>query len=93
MIVRLGLPLMTAAIALVSAGAMAQQTQPSTDARVAKKSLDPNQVVCEKQEVVGSRLATRRVCMTRSQWADARSQDRLEIEKVQMKRGGKQDNQ
>lgn len=51
-------------------------------------SNDPNQqVICEKQEVLGSRLATRRVCKTRAQWADDRLQDRQEIEKVQMQRG------
>jgi hypothetical protein len=48
---------------------------------------DPNQVICEKQEVVGSRLAVRRVCKTRAQWADDRLQDRQEVEKVQIQRG------
>jgi invasion protein IalB len=85
--VRSGLSLTIAAIAIVSARAAAQQAQPSADAATAKRALDPNEVVCEKQEVVGSRLATKRVCMTRAQWADARSQDREEIEKVQIRRG------
>lgn len=53
----------------------------------AKKALDPNEVVCEKQPVAGSRLATKRVCMTRAQWADLKSQDRQEIEKAQVQRG------
>ena len=44
---------------------------------------DPNKVICEKQEVLGSRLSTRRVCMTRSQWEDLRLQDRQAIERVQ----------
>ena len=42
----------------------------------AKKKADPNEIVCEKQEVLGSRLATRRVCMTRSEWAERRRADR-----------------
>jgi len=37
---------------------------------------DPNEVVCEKQEVVGSRLASRKVCMTRAQWAAQQQSDR-----------------
>src|SRR5262249_11419037 len=53
----------------------------------AAKALDPNEVVCEKQEVIGSRLASKRVCMTRSQWADMKAQDRQETERVQTQRG------
>lgn len=41
-----------------------------------KPTKDPNQVVCEKQEVLGSRLAVRRVCMTRAQWAEQRRAER-----------------
>ena len=51
---------------------------------------DPlSEVVCEKQEVIGSRLQTRRVCMTRAQWADARRQDREFLEQKQTRRGTK----
>jgi hypothetical protein len=48
---------------------------------------DLNKIICEKQEVIGSRLATRRVCMTRAEWADRKLQDRQEIERVQVQRG------
>ena len=48
---------------------------------------DPNQVICEKHQVTGSRLAVRRVCKTRAQWADQRLQDRQDVEKVQTQRG------
>ncbi len=47
----------------------------------------PNEVVCEKQEVVGSRLATQRICKTRAQWAEQRLNDRSEIERIQTQRG------
>jgi invasion protein IalB len=75
---------------VLSAGAYAQAAQqntPSGTATNAGKTLDPNEVICEKQEEIGSRLATKRTCMTRSQWADQKSQDRQEIEKVQTQRG------
>ena len=79
--------LLLAAAGLSSAGsAFAQPTQVPAEP-TAKKMLDPSEVVCEKQEVLGSRVATKRICMTRSQWADLRSQDRQEIEKVQTRRG------
>ncbi|HEY6048800.1 MAG TPA: hypothetical protein VIV07_07120 [Sphingomicrobium sp.] len=47
---------------------------------------DPNEVVCEKQEETGTRLGAKRVCKTRSQWAEQRRIDRLEIDRVQTQR-------
>ena len=69
-----------------SFAAQAQQNPAPSSGTTAAKPLDPNEVVCEKQEVVGSRLATKRVCMTRSQWADQKGQDRQEIDRVQTQR-------
>ena len=48
-----------------------------------------NEMVCEKQEVVGSRLSVKRICKTRAQWADQKLQDRMEVERVQVQRGMK----
>jgi len=48
---------------------------------------DPNEIVCEKQEVIGSRLQTKRVCRTRAEWADARLQDRQDLDRRQTQRG------
>jgi invasion protein IalB len=83
--------LLVAAISIGATGALAAQSQqaaPSNSgASSAAKTLDPNEVVCEKQEVIGSRLASKRICMTRSQWADQKGQDRQEVEKVQTQRG------
>lgn len=46
---------------------------------------DPmSEIVCQKQEVVGSRLATRRVCMTRLQWREQRTSDRQDTERAQI---------
>jgi len=50
---------------------------------------DPNEIICEKQEVLGSRLASRKICHTRAEWADLRLQDRQELEKAQIRRGMK----
>lgn len=49
-----------------------------------KKVRDPNQMVCEKQEVLGSRLAVKRVCMTRAEWAEKRRDDRDLVQKSQL---------
>ena len=57
--------------------AMAQEAAPP------KPAPDPNKVICEKEEVLGSRLATRRVCMTRAQWAERKREDRSTVERSQ----------
>jgi invasion protein IalB len=74
------------AFVTMPAAAQTQQQQPAqATAPTAAAPADP--VICEKEEVTGSRLATRKVCMTRSQWEDARRQDRMGLEKVQTERG------
>ena len=52
-----------------------------------KVTKDPNEVVCEKQEVLGSRVATKKVCMTRAEWAERKRVERQEIDKAQIGRG------
>ena len=55
-----------AAAGLAAAGFAAEPTP------APKKGKDPNERICETQGVVGSRLATRRVCATRAEWAERR---------------------
>jgi hypothetical protein len=55
----------------------------------AVKGPDPTEIVCEKVEVIGSRLASKRVCMTRVQWAEQKRLNREEIDKAQRQRGCK----
>jgi invasion protein IalB len=78
---------MAAALLLSPATALAQQQQQQQQPAAAAKTENPNEIVCEKQEVVGSRIATQRICMTRSQWAEQRRSDRMDVEKVQTQRG------
>jgi predicted secreted protein len=56
----------------------------TSSASAPKKPKDPNEVICEKQEILGSRLAFRKVCMTRAQWAEQRAVDRQLIEQSQL---------
>ncbi len=49
-----------------------------------RKAADPNEVVCEKQEVLGSRLATRKVCMTRGEWAEQKRLQRETVDRSQV---------
>jgi len=49
-------------------------------------ALDPNEKICQSQEVTGSRLGKKRVCKTRAEWADFQLQERQTVEKVQTQR-------
>jgi hypothetical protein len=44
---------------------------------------DPNERICENITPIGSRLATKRFCGTRSEWADRKRQDREALEAAQ----------
>lgn len=76
---RMSLPLFAAGLAVLSVPLSAQASKPEED---------PNERVCEKQTVVGSRLAVRRVCATRAEWAEKRRLDREAIDKTQMSPNG-----
>lgn len=68
--------------ALIAVPALAGGPQAATDGERAAAE-DPNQIVCVNERELGSRLAKRRVCRTRAEWATHRAQSRLMIERVQ----------
>ena len=78
--------LMALAIATTSPvssfAAPAAQPQPPTAAG------DPNEKICENLSMIGSRLAKKRICATRAEWADRRLQDRREGEAIQRQMNG-----
>jgi hypothetical protein len=63
-----------AALGLVSAAA-AEERKAATK--------DPNRIICQKQGVVGSRLATKRICMTAAEWDIRKREDREALDKAQ----------
>ncbi len=77
-------PRMTALAAMITYAiavpAAAQNSSPSAG----KKKADPNQIVCEKHEVLGTRLATKRICKTRAEWAEKRRLERSDLERIQV---------
>jgi len=77
----------TAASLLIGAvPAFAQGTQPARQQQPAKPAKDPNEIVCEKQEVIGSRLNFQKICKTRAEWAEERHSSRMDLEKTQVQR-------
>ena len=64
------------------APALAQtQSAPTTKAR------DPNRIICEKEEEIGTRLGARKVCKTWLQWQQQRQEHRESIERIQQSTG------
>lgn len=51
---------------------------------------DPNRMVCEKQEVLGTRLSSKRVCKTAAEWAMQRREERNAIDRAQRERNSPQ---
>jgi hypothetical protein len=68
-------------VALAALGTSAAFATPDVTGK--SKQRDPNEVVCEKQKELGSRVAVKRVCLTRAEWAERRRLDRMDIEKAQ----------
>ena len=52
-----------------------------------KPAKDPNKVVCEKVETIGSRIASKRVCMTVAQWDEQKRIDREALMHAQQNTG------
>lgn len=61
----------------ISSPAAAEGSKRSNQAK------DPNQKICEDITLVGSRLAMKRVCATRAEWAAKRRRDRDMVDQAQ----------
>lgn len=59
-------------INIILVGALALTASPSSaspDKDSARNSADPERLICRSEPVTGSRLATKRTCLTEAQWA------------------------
>lgn len=78
--------LMIAAVVIASGFSMPAVGQVASEQPAGKKARDPNEIICERQEEIGSRLGGQRVCKTRAQWAEERRVSREDVDKAQMQR-------
>lgn len=74
------------AIFLLTAASVAAAAIAAEPASPPKKGKDPNEKVCETHGVLGSRLATRRVCATRAEWQERRQRERDVVDRTQTQR-------
>ncbi|MEP6983257.1 MAG: hypothetical protein ABI853_06395 [Sphingomicrobium sp.] len=65
----------------VGTPAAAQSGQ--VESQKVRPTADPNQKICQDITVVGSRLATRRICATRAEWAAKKKDDRETVDAIQ----------
>ena len=70
-------------MALAALAAFALAAPASAKNESPTKEKDPNEMLCETQKEIGSRLAKKRTCMTRAQWAERRALDRQTIQRSQ----------
>ena len=71
------------ALVAVCSAPLAAQASSIESSRPAAKPRDPNAKICEKIEVTGSRLGSRKICMTAEQWARQRQDNRDDLERAQ----------
>ena len=78
------LVILAAALA-ASAGAAQPPANPPA-ANGATNQYNPNETVCRRMTIPGSRLASGRMCKTRAEWELQRMTDRMDTERIQQRR-------
>lgn len=73
----------TAIVLLVSAAAPAQVITSYRTNNPSTIKGDPNRIVCQKEETIGTRLGGKKICLTIAQWQARQLDDRDQTERVQ----------
>ena len=77
-----------AIIAILGADLPAQSKPAELKPPQSPKKGDSSEIVCEKIESIGSRVATKKVCGTRAEWAEKRKLDREAVDQAQRAANG-----
>jgi hypothetical protein len=73
---------------LVGAACVAAGTLATANAATPPKKADGDKVICRTMDELGSRLASKRVCLTRNQWRQQQDMERQNLDKAQRSRSG-----
>jgi len=68
---------------LFAAPAVAQTAPQAQPVQTNPTKSDVNKVVCERQDEIGSRLSSKKVCMTVQEWQEYRAEHRENVERWQ----------
>ena len=74
--------IMMFALAAPAAAQNAVPSQQSAPAAANDKG-NPDRIICERQEEIGTRLGGKKVCKTKAQWDEERQQNRDTLDKFQ----------
>lgn len=75
-------------VMLVGAACVAAAGLTAANAATTSKKNDGDKVICRTIDELGSRLASKRVCLTRNQWREQQQMERQNLEKAQRIRSG-----
>jgi hypothetical protein len=67
----------------VPAAAQTPPVDPAAPPAAAQKAKDPNRIICEREEEIGSRLGGKKICKTAQQWEQSRQQSRSDVDDLQ----------
>jgi hypothetical protein len=65
------------------AAAQTAPTDPAAPPTANQKLKDPNRIICEREEEIGSRLGGKKICKTAQQWEQSRQQSRSDVDDMQ----------
>lgn len=74
---------MAAALAFVATTVPAQGITSFKSSSIAPMKGNPDRLVCQKQEQIGTRLGARKVCLTVAEWNELERLHRQQIDKMQ----------
>jgi hypothetical protein len=77
------LHLLAAILALAVPAAASAADDPAKAAESRTKPANAEERICKDITMLGSRLAKKRFCGTRAEWADKQLQDKQEVERIQ----------
>lgn len=80
------LAFVTSVLMLAAAPVIAQTPTDQTTTESARKD-DPDRIICQKEEQIGTRLAPKKVCLTARQWKERVHLMREETERAQQSAG------
>ena len=81
-----------AALLILASGAATGATSQPNTAKPAQTTEETDPMICQSDNVLGSRIKRKRICMRRSEWQRQHQEDKMMIDRTQVLRGCKAGN-
>ena len=76
-----------AALLIFAAGAAGEGTSQPSTAKPADTKEEADPMICQSDNVLGSRLKRKRICMRRTEWQRQHQEEKMMIDRTQVQRG------